>query len=116
MMTNNFIITVSDGFSTKDYLMTGGEAQTLADALESGKGNYEISITHPSALQQKTAEEVLTELGYGDVNPAPGYNWVEDYEYEPDHQYVCLCRQCRHVFFGNKGRIVCKLCSQNNKV
>lgn len=29
----SFIITVSDGFRTKDYLMTGGEAQTLADAL-----------------------------------------------------------------------------------
>lgn len=36
-------------------------------------------------------------------------NWTEDFSHE-NGNYMNICKECRNEFFGNKRRVVCKLC------
>lgn len=39
-------------------------------------------------------------------------NYPEDYEQNPDKQYIVKCVHCKHYFYGHNGRDFCKVCAE----
>ncbi len=67
--------------------------------------NERLQMTN--RLGQAAARYILAKLAEEDAKPAPNLDWPED-----SSIYHCLCSVCREGFFGNKGRVLCRVCAE----
>jgi len=75
--------------------------------------NCAISIIQ-NLQQQEAKEQPKQEIVIPNYSDSKERNWEEDFKDE-NGNYQCKCCFCGEFFFGNKHRVVCKICATKPK-